>query len=198
MKASYKIAVFLIFFICIKNYAKSQSRVKNLTLLQFKEYIYIDFAITKGNTCSGFKILQSNDSINFITIHEFIGVCGELTKEQNISYIHNNPSKNIKNYYRVFIPPSDYSVIKSINVTSIPVEGYLIYANPFTNLLKIKTSKNSTILIFNSKGEKLSEYSSDTNGLITEDISALENGLYFFLIKDENDKFLKGEFIKSN
>lgn len=198
MKVSYKIIVFLILIICIKNHAKSQSRVKNLTLLQFKEYIYIDFTITKGNTCSGFKILQSNDSINFNTIHEFIGVCGELTKEQNISYTHDNPSKNIKNYYRVFIPPSDYSEIKSIDVTSIPIEGYLIYANPFSNLLKIKTTKNSTILLFNSKGEKLIEYSSDTNGLITEDISSLENGLYFFLIKDENDKFLKGEFIKSN
>lgn len=198
MKIPFKVTLFLIFFICIKNHAKSQSRVKNLTLIQFKEFVYIDFTISKGNSCTGYKIQQSSDSTNFNTIYEFIGVCGELTKDQNISYTHNNPSKNIKNYYRIFIPPADYSEIKSIDVTSIPIEGYILYANPFTNLLKIKTVKNSTILIFNSIGEKLIEYSSDNNGLITQDISSIQNGLYFFLIKDENNKYLNGKFIKSN
>ena len=198
MKIPFKVTLFLIFFICIKNHAKSQSRVKNLTLIQFKEFVYIDFTISKGNSCTGYKIQQSSDSTNFNTIYEFIGVCGELTKDQNISYTHNNPSKNIKNYYRIFIPPADYSEIKSIDVTSIPIEGYILYANPFTNLLKIKTVKNSTILIFNSIGEKLIEYSSDNNGLITQDISSIQNGLYFFLIKDENNKYLIGKFIKSH
>jgi hypothetical protein len=198
MKISFKIILYLIFFICVKYNVKSQSRVKNLKLIQFKESIYIDFTITKGNSCLGFTIQQSNDSINFSTIYEFIGICGELTKEQDISYTYDNPSKNIKNYYRVFIPPADYSEIKSIDVTSISIEGYLLYDNPFANLLKIKTIKNSTILIFNSKGEKLIEYSADIDGMINQDISFLDNGLYMFLIKHSNNTYLNGKFIKSN
>ena len=175
----------------------AQSRVQELTSTQYKKSIFLNFIITSGSTCSGYQIQHSLDSINFELLFDYYGVCGEQTKSQSFSFVDENPVKNAKNYYRVFIPPNDYSKINTISYFDLSDNGYLLFNNPVNkNLIILSNNTNSLMKIFNQTGSLVKAIYSNENGLYDEDISSLEGGLYLFFIESSQGKNITGKFLK--
>jgi len=191
-----KIIVFS-FLIVISRYSLAQSRIQELAATQYKQSVILNFIITPGNACSGYKIEHSIDSLNFELLYDFSGICGELTKSQSISYSHETPLKNKRNYYRVLIPPADYSMISSLVFIDISEKGYILYNNPINqNLLLLSSYTNSKLKIYNQFGELVRKFSPNENGLYYEDITALQSGILYFEIEPKIGKTILGKFIK--
>lgn len=191
-----KIIVFS-FLIVISRYSLAQSRIQELAATQYKQSVILNFIITPGNACSGYKIEHSIDSLNFELLYDFSGICGELTKSQSISYSHETPLKNKRNYYRVLIPPADYSTISSLVFIDISEKGYILYNNPINqNLLLLSSYTNSKLKIYNQFGELVRKFSPNENGLYYEDITALQSGILYFEIEPKIGKTIFGKFIK--
>lgn len=175
----------------------AQSRIQNLSGAQHKGNVQLNFVITEGESCAGYQIQRSENPFNFDLLYDFSGICGDLIKPQSFSYTDESPLKNTTTYYRVFIPPLDYSDIISLTYFDFPESGYILFSNPVTSSLKILVnSSSSTIEIYDGQGNKLFNFIANSEGYVDEPISSIPNGLYYFLIKTKNEKILKGRFLK--
>lgn len=193
----YNKIVLFCFFLSACAYSNAQSRVQELTATQFKQNVIIRFVISPGNSCSGYQIQRSNDSLNFEVLYDYVGICGELNKPQTITYTDKSPLKNVVNYYRILIPPSDFSNIVSVFYHDISENGYLLFSNPITKTLLLQSNfENGKLKIYNQKGGLVKEYFPNENGIYSEDISSLPGGLYYFIIETDNKKTTSGKFIK--
>lgn len=185
---------FLILFAFNSN---AQSRVQNLSAIQYKQIVQINFSITSGNNCTGYQIQRSTDSLNFDILYDYAGICGNQPEAQRISFTDEVPVKNAVNYYRILIPPADYSTITSIVFSDISEKGYLLYSNPVNQTLSIlSNSDKGKLTLYNQTGCFMNEYTPDENGLYREDLSAFPNGLFYFIIQSNIGKNISGKFIK--
>ena len=175
----------------------SQSRIEELNAANYKQSIVVSWLISAGNSCTGYQIQRSGDSLNFEVLFDFSGICGELTKAQSISFIDEKPLINAINYYRVLIPPADYSKITSILFSDISEKGYLLFENPVNqNLALLSSSKNGKLKIYDQTGNLIKEFSSNEGGLFNENVSELSSGLFYFKIESDIGKDIDGKFIK--
>lgn len=190
--------IFLLPFLILNTLnSYAQSRVQNLSATHYKQNILISFIITSGNDCTGYQIQRSIDSLNFDLLYDYSGICGNQPQAQSISFTDEVPVKNAINYYRVLIPPSDYSRITSVVYTDISEKGYLLYSNPVVQKLSLLSiSEKTKLTIYNQTGCLVKEYSPDENGLYIEDLSTLPNGLFYFIIQSNIGKNISGKFIK--
>lgn len=185
----------ILFLFTVNSHA--QSRVQNLSATQYKQSVLINFIITPGNDCVGYQIQRSTDSINFDVLYDYSGICGNQPEAQSIAFTDEVPVKNAVNYYRILIPPADYSKITSIVFSDISEKGYLLYSNPITNnFILLSNSNKGELTIFNQTGCLIKEYTPDENGLYKEDFSAFPNGLYYFIIQSAIGKDVSGKLIK--
>ncbi|MES2763439.1 MAG: T9SS type A sorting domain-containing protein [Bacteroidota bacterium] len=192
-----RFGIHILFFIClISNGMFSQSRIQQLQATQYKQSVLINYVITQGNSCSGYQIQRSTDSVNFETIYDYSGVCGELTKSQEISFTDEHPYKNSVNYYRVLIPPADHSKITSVLYSPISEKGYVLYDNPVSDYLILRSITKSKLKIYNQTGHLVREIISSEDASYKEDVSFLDNGLYYFLIVPATGQSVFGKFIK--
>jgi hypothetical protein len=177
--------------------ACSQSRIQELNVTQLNQRVVASFLITAGNSCSGYQILRSIDSLNFSVISEYSGICGENSKAQSVTFSDESPEKNKINYYKILIEPTDFSDIASIFYTDISENGYLILQNPITDKLSILGSINSkTMKIYGKTGTHVCTILPDENGFYQNNISFLDAGIYYFIIESNVSKPLRGKFIK--
>ena len=175
----------------------SQSRIQALTATQHNQNVIINYLISAGNTCSGYQILKSNDSLNFNVIYDYAGICGESSKAQNITFSDEHPEENKKNYYKVLILPSDYSAAISVFFIDLSEKGYLLMQNPITDRLSILSDINSkTLKIYNQKGDLIQSLTPNEKGLYQKEISSLGSGVYYFVIESSKGNPLHGKFIK--
>lgn len=190
----------IVFYIIIYNGALNgyaQSRIQALTATQYNQNIVISYLISAGNTCSGYQILKSNDSLNFNVIYDYAGICGESSKAQNITFSDEHPEENKKNYYKVLILPSDYSAAISVFFIDLSEKGYLLMQNPITDRLSILSDINSkTLKIYNQKGDLIQSLTPNEKGLYQKEISSLGSGVYYFVIESSKGNPLHGKFIK--
>jgi hypothetical protein len=190
--------IFFIISFCLSFLkSNSQTRIQELSAVQYNQNVIISYLISAGNSCAGYQILKSNDSLNFDVIFDYAGICGESTKSQNITYSDESPQKNKKNYYKVLIQPSDYSNVISVFYTDLAEKGYLLMQNPITQNLSLVSDLNSGDLkIYNQMGTLTLSVSPNEQGLYHKDISWLENGIYYFILENAKGKLLHGKFIK--
>ena len=189
--------LFLASFCLIFLKSNSQTRIQELSAVQYNQKVIISYLISAGNSCAGYQILRSNDSLNFDVIYDYAGICGESTKSQNITFTDESPQKNSKNYYKVLIQPSDYSDVISVFYSDLAEKGYLLMQNPITDNLSLLSNLNSgNLKIYNQIGKLILSFNPNEQGLYHKDISWLGNGIYYFTIENTKGKPLHGKFIK--
>ncbi len=196
MKQSLRYVLVVCLLFIVESALLAQSRIQNLNATQYKNNIQISCVLGMGSPCSGYKIERSSDSYHFETIYDYAGVCGSNEKELSISYTDQNPIKNSTNYYRVVIPPSDYSAIVASDYIEFPENGYFLLQNPVTDTFTLYTNlqESGNIIIYNQQGHKVLEFKKTQEGMFKEDVSDLPVGLYYFTV--ENKK-IRGKFLKN-
>lgn len=196
-KLKFQKIVLLFFFIGL-NVSYAQSRIQNLTATRYKETIQLSFNISAGISCSGYQIYHSSDSINFILLHDYVGICGEITKPQTILFEHTNPIKNSKNYYKIFIAPNDFSAITSVLFIDFLNNEFVVLPNPISSTfdLHINNTTQNTLKIYNEKGELVYEKTDITDSLYKGDLSFLTKGIYVFKISSSYSKTYQIKVLK--
>lgn len=111
--------------------ACSAQRIADFTLLLEDQAVVVKFNITPGPSCSGFSVLHSTDSLNFVEAHYDPGICGNQPVKESKSYTHTQPKAGQRNFYRVRLEPYvEQSDPKGIFVAGKGPENLRIYPNP--------------------------------------------------------------------
>jgi hypothetical protein len=155
--------------------------------------VLVRFTILQGIACPGYEILHSADSISFIPIYSYSGICGNQTVDETYDYLHTGPITNALNYYRVSIPGYETSPTYRIYVGEDSGNpSILVYPNPlvtYQSYLSFNLSNYVTNylegFIISQNGQKGRQFILAVNQDYGQfPVSELENGLYFLWLTD--------------
>ena len=113
----------------------SQTRFTACNAYVANNSVKIDFTMSAGTSCGGYQIFRSTDSTNVLAtkIYDYPGVCGDINTSQNFSYMDYGPALNTMNYYKVLIPPFDYSKLIKLFVNQTEAAPrVIVYPQPAT------------------------------------------------------------------
>lgn len=190
--------LFLIYFSSFQT--KAQDSLFNYILADVTEAqdVLIRFELKSGSICSGLIIERSSDSVEFYTVQQISGVCGNSNVSVAYQYLDENPVLNSFNYYRIVPGLGTPTKAVKVFVADIRTNGYYLYPNPFENQLKIyfKNPNNEAahLYLINSSGQTLIIDQTNTD-LWEPELQNMPAGLYFFSIEIKNQT-ISGRFIK--
>ncbi len=160
------------------------------------------FSITAGQTCPGYEILHSSDSINYLPAYSYAGICGDLNTETSYSFLHGGPIPNQNNFYKVSIPGFETSLAQKIFVgNQLAQSNIRVYPNPVITEDRIKLKfynfEGGFVegFIYNQQGIRLiplffNVQQSDPEIVISD----LDDGLFIIWLTDGNVLF-RSKFI---
>lgn len=180
---------------CICAVARGQ-RIVDLQVFTLGTNVGIRFQISKGQSCNGYKILHSTDSINFKIVGDIAEVCGSTDDVQIKNFTHNAPLLNTLNYYKIDLFPLEVSKAVSIFVSSPQSNGPFIYPNPFTDRTKSLSFRLPTnvtdvkAFLFDHSGQYIRELILNINtDRVSAEITELRNGLYIVRLSVEEKNY---------
>ncbi len=149
------------------------------------------------NNNEGFEIQRSADAVNWGNIG-FVEGEGDSYTRTDYTFVDEDPMIG-NNYYRLkqidFDGRVDYSQTLSqyIDAAAIAIN---VYPNPVVNFLEVETPEGDySVTVLNAQGRVVAYIELEDKGSI--EFSNLDSGLYFLLIKDnQNNKELVKKIIK--
>jgi hypothetical protein len=188
-------ALSLVFFFSIN----AQVRIYNFNTIALGDSIRLNFTILPGVTCGGWQILKGSDSVTFNTIYVYPGLCGNTSSSETYAYIDLSPNKLSPNYYQIFLPPSEYSSIKRVDLAT-SFSNLLIFPQPVEDVLSIAISDQKNyyyeINIYDRFGRKRGFGSGNAVDKINIDVSGFTEGVYVFYIVQNSGNSYRGKFLK--
>jgi hypothetical protein len=156
--------------------------------------VLVRFSITAGQTCPGYEILHSADSLNYIPVYNYAGICGDPNAETSYSFVHGAPLPNQNNFYKINIPGFESTAPQKIFVgQQAPQSTLRVYPNP------VVTEDRIRLKFFNFAGGLVEGFIYNQNGvrlmpLFIEvkqsdpevAVGDLEDGLYIIWLTDGN------------
>jgi len=193
------IATLLIAFIC--SLAIAQSRITYFNAVALGDSIRLMFTIGSGSTsCAGYQVLKGSDSLTLYPIFVYPGICGTTSSPESYTYTDISPNKNTPNFYRILIPPSDYSQMLRVDLAA-SFTNMVIFPQPAEDLLNIiilnKKFFYYEMKIYDRFGRKMGETTGNSSDRITLNISGFPIGVYAFMIIDINGNAYRGKFLKN-
>jgi hypothetical protein len=180
--------------------AFSQSRIAYFNAIALKDSVRLNFTISPGISCNGYQVLKGSDSVNLYTQYIYPGICGNSNYAEPFTYFDVSPNKVTANYYRILIPPGDYSNIIRVDIASA-FTNMLIYPQPAETELNIainnKKNFSYEIRIINRFGVTMGIANGYCGNKITLNIESIPLGVYVFYIIDQDGNAYRGRFLKS-
>lgn len=196
-----KKSLYIIAFVCLFLSVKSQSRITYFNATPLKDSIRLNFTIGTGtSSCAGYNVLKGSDSLNLYPIFVYPGICGTTSSPESYTYTDISPNKLTPNYYRILIPPGDYSNMLKVNLAS-SFTNLIIYPQPAEDLLYISINNKKDyyyeIKIYDRFGRKMGDGNGNATDRITLNVSGFPLGVYAFYIVDINGNAYRGKFLKN-
>lgn len=184
--------IFVLCCFCIMGFAQNPT-LTNFSIQDFSNSVSISWTVKAGFSCTDVDVEHSTDSINFISIYNYPGVCGATSQDQDYNFVQENPTKNIKNYYRMNLGNYGYSEVKSVFLFDYSSAGYSITPNPITSEGKLRfiNTENATFFfeVYDTKGNMI-YFLNDISGNEIELGSAnLNTGIYFFRLYNAKNSY---------
>ena len=177
-------------------------RVFNFSVTQSVSAVAYSFTYRSGSTCNGYQLMYSTDSLNFIAVDNYPGICGASGADEFFSGVHKTPKVNAWNYYRIQMANFESSEIRKVFVSSDGNLKAVVFPNPYTD--------NNLTLHYRISGAnnlRLQGFVYDANGYAQQyidttttadtgviDTRLLENGLYIVWLTDGTNLY-KGKFL---
>ena len=120
--------------------------------------VQITCIISSGSTCNGINVLRSSDSLNYSSIGNIGGVCGNSNSPITYQFTDSVPLLNIPNYYKLELGGFGFTQVVSVTIRKIKENQLQILPNP-ANII-------ANIHFENSKREKHILYLFDTSGAL--------------------------------
>lgn len=179
-------------------------RISGFSLYPANTSITIRFSILPGPSCSGYSIFHCTDSVNYVEIYNYAGICGNSGSTETFTFTHNNPLANQVNYYKIQIFPYEVAY-QRINFTNDGRGSVMPYPNPVfqgNNTLHLKLFGLNNVKIFgyvfSPAGRPLMEINTSTSAdLLHVPISGFENGVYLVWLTD-GSRVYSTKFVVAN
>lgn len=177
----------------------AQSRIYNFQTLPLTDSVRITFTVLQGSVCAGWEVWKGSDSLNLQPIYMYPGLCGNVNFSIAYSYTDMSPNKLTPNFYQVRIPPSDYSIVKRVDIGA-SFSNMLIYPQPVEDQLNIRINDRKNyyyeINICDRYGRKKGFASGDAVEKISVNVSSFPEGVYPFYIILGDGSTYRGKFLK--
>jgi hypothetical protein len=154
--------------------------------------VLIRFTISPGQSCPGYEILHCTDSLNYLSIYNYAGICGNQSTSESFNFTHGSPGIEMINYYKVSIPGFETSPPHRIFVgQQAPKPNLIVYPNPVFNqpiiTLKYMNYSGTSVFgyIYNQFGNPVRELDLKIDQSLSQvNISDLNDGLYVVWVTD--------------
>ena len=199
MKKSIYILIFTFFHYWLV--AQGTPPVKNFVADNLQNQVRVSWTISQSTfTCLGVQLQHSLDSIFAgFTVLQTYGSCGNPSSDENYEFFHTGPDFSKKNYYRLFLPPSTYGPLATVDFTT-GKDGYKLYPNPiqFQSRLEFVNEDNNRFIIeiADVTGVLLYRFENVTNNYFLLNNSDFPRyGFYFFTMYTvDGSRLIKGKF----
>ena len=193
-----KIVVVLFFVVVAK--LNAQSRIYNFNAIAMGDSIRLTFTILQSSvTCANYQILKGSDSLKLDPIFVYPGICGSTTANELHSYVDISPNKVTPNFYQIYIPPNDYSMVKRVDLAA-NFSNLIVFPQPVEDILNIAISGQKNyyyeIHIYDRFGRKKFFGNGNAVDKISMDVSSFIEGVYVFYIVQSGGKAYRGKFLK--
>lgn len=181
--------------------AFAQSRITYFNAIALGDSIRLNFTIGTGtSSCAGYHVLKGSDSLNLYPIFVYPGICGTTPSPESYTYTDISPNKVTPNFYRILIPPGDYSQMLRVDLAA-SFTNMILFPQPAEDLLNIiilnKKFFYYEMKIYDRFGRKMGETTGNASDRITLNISGFPLGVYAFMILDINGNAYRGKFLKN-
>ncbi|MDZ4664420.1 MAG: T9SS type A sorting domain-containing protein [Bacteroidota bacterium] len=164
--------------------------------------VLVRFTLSAGQPCPGYEILHCTDSLNYLQLYNYSGICGNTTADESFNFTHGSPGIEMVNYYKVSIPGFETSPAYRIYVgQQTPKPNILVFPNPVFDQEFIR------LRFYNYVGTKVegfifSQFGKTVRPLLLDikqdhgevNINDLNDGLYIVWLTDGNWLF-RSKFI---
>ena len=197
-KNKYILIAILLWFFQTSTCLAQSAILDNFSAFESSGKVYLSWTVAEGSTCNGIQIYHSLDSIDWERIGDIGGICGSSTESVSYSFVHDMPTLNTINIYRLQLGLSGFSNLVSISVLDIKAGGYRIYPNPIVNnstiYFKNIQKQISKLSIYNLSGSPVSQTTSNTDQFEIGQIN-LKPGFFFFTITNDDGQLISGKFL---
>ncbi len=171
----------------------AQQRIQDFNVFQSDNYVGVRFNISPGPACNGYDVMHSTDSINYISVYNYAGICGDRPEPDPQSYTHTSPALNQMNFYRIQLNfPYEQSEVRRLYVNQAGRARMSVYPNPIvqnTEILNLRfynaESTNLVGFLYDRFGTVMRELELTTNGdLAPLPVGNLRDGLYVIFLTD--------------
>lgn len=177
-------------------------RVINFSVNQNNAEVFYSFTFRSGSSCTGYKLTHSTDSLNFVGVDEYTGICGASGADEQFSGSHKTPIMNAWNYYRIQMGNFEMSEIRKVFMSSDGSLKAIVFPNPHVDenseiSFRISGANNLRVqgFIYDSNGINWQFIDTTTNGDSSKfTINGFDNGLYILWLTD-GTKLYKGKFL---
>jgi len=154
--------------------------------------VLVRFTLTAGQACPGYEILHSSDSLNYLPIYNYVGLCGNQNTDESYNFTHGSPNVEMVNYYKISIPGFETSPAYRIYVSQqSPKPNLLVFPNPVFDEEFIRLRYFNYVgakvegFIYNQHGNPVKTLLLDINQNQSEiNINELNDGLYIVWLTD--------------
>lgn len=185
-----KIIPFIILLLNTLNLnAQADFMLNHFSLYEVGETIVLDWTIKEGSVCNGISVFRSTDGVNYEKIGDLFGVCGDITKAENYTFVDKNPVGASFNYYKLELGLNGFTNPVSVYFADMEGNTSLFAPNPSNGdgTFYYRENGDVVIQIFNGQGQKVYEILSE--GKKTNvDLSFLKSGVYQYIIQGEKTK----------
>lgn len=193
--------ILFILLLATSFFTKGQSRITYFNATPLGDSIRLNFTVGTGtSSCGGYNVLKGSDSLNLYPVYVYGGLCGTSPSPENYTYTDLSPNKLTPNFYRILIPPGDYSNILKVNLAS-SFTNLIIYPQPAESVLYISINNMKNyyyeIKIYDRFGRKTGDSNGIASDRITLNVSGFPLGVYAFYIVDINGNAYRGKFSKN-
>ena len=199
-----KMRKFIVFLLLSFQFNAQESHpiLNYFTASVFQNSILLDWEIKGGETCNGMSLLRSSDSINFVQIADFPGICGDLNSANRYTYTDEYPISNMYNYYKVRLGTQGDSDVRKLFYVEIEANSYSIFNDELYNSLTIyfhnPENENFNFKIINQQGKNIDQKDALNGNSISLESFNRPSGIYFFNITFNSGRLIKGKLFRFN
>ena len=184
------------------NAQESHPMLNYFTASVFQNSILLDWEIKGGETCNGMSLFRSSDSINFVQIADFPGVCGDINSASRYSHADISPIENTYNYYKVRLGTQGDSDVLKLFFVKIEANSYSIFNDELNNSFTIyfHNAENEifNFEIINQQGKYIDQKDALNGNSISLESFNRPSGIYFFNITFNSGRLIKGKLFHFN
>ena len=177
--------------------ALSAQRIISFNLVTTAKSVTIKFTLSPGPDCGGYEVFRSNDSLNFISVCDYSGICGVSSRNEDFSCTDKSPALNQTNLYRIILNNLERSEIKGVYVKEPPSASIVVYPNPIesqsTKLTVTLVNEVNTRLVgflYDQFGKSILNLDVTTDPDVASiDVSSLANGLYVLRLSNGSREY---------